>query len=224
MIKQQRNNFELKLFQFLLIGFFSFTVVIALLNAFSVEVNLYDVQFYLMLLFTLTILYKPFRIVFFRCIFYLLKRTIVTIKSIVCRKDTMLEAGNIDEMTSLEFKHFLKSFFEKKGFVAMVIHHSEYQIADLILWKGTKKYVVKAAYSSSRQSIRPIQEAMSAMNHHRANDSIVVSNQFFTNSAKILAEIANVKLIDREELIDTLNAYSNKKYIFQSALSFILHK
>lgn len=223
MMKQRRKEAEYKLFQFLIVCIFSFVVVIALLNALSIEPNMYNLQFYFLLLFTITILYKPFRITFFRLLFYIVKKTISTIKGMF-RKELLLDIDAIDEMNHTEFKYFLKDFFERKGFVAIIIHHTDFHIADLILWKGTKKYVVKAVNSSSKQSIRPIQEVISSMKHHRANESYVVTNQYFTNSAVILSELHDVVLIDREELIDTLNAHHNKKYIFQSALSFILHK
>lgn len=210
---------EVKFTQLLLISALCFTIVISLLNSLSIEPNLLDFQFYLLFLLVLSFIYKPFGLFIIKG----LKHTLLFIKSLFVKNKKNLVIEEIDRLDGKEFEQFLKVVFEKEGYRAEITQASFDYGTDLILTKGRKKYVVQAKRRNSKVGIRAIQEIVASIKQYNATGAIVVTNHFFTASAKRLAKTNDVELIDRDTLIKLLNG-SNKKYRFATALSLILNK
>lgn len=74
--------------------------------------------------------------------------------------------------------------------------------ADLILETETQRIAVQAKRYKSKVGIKAVQEIASAKSHYRANETWVVTNNFFTAAAVELAQSNGVKLCDRNFLID----------------------
>lgn len=213
-----------KLCEFIIISIFSFTIVIALFNVLSIEFNVYDIRLYLMLLMTIVLIYKPLRISIFRLIFFSLIKSIFIIKNIISNKELMQkDFQEIEKLNGLDFDYLLKNLFEMRGYIATVTTGMENQRANLILWKGTKKYIVKTNGISKRVCVRDVQAILTSRKNYGADEVLVVTNHYFSNSAIKFAKINNITLIDHDQLIHMMNN-SEKKLIFQTALSFIIHK
>ncbi|BDH63148.1 hypothetical protein MTP04_32780 [Lysinibacillus sp. PLM2] len=210
---------EVKFTQLLLINALCFTIVITLLNSLSIEPNLLDFQFYLLFLLVLSFIYKPFGLFIIKG----LKRTFLFTKRLFVKNKKYLFIEEIDQLDGKEFKHFLKAVFEKEGYRTEFTQSSLDYGADLILTKGRKKYVVQAKRRNSTVGIKAIQEIVASVKQYNATGAIVVTNHYFTSSAKRLAKSNNVQLIDRDTLTNLLNG-SNKKYRLATALSLILNK
>jgi restriction system protein len=104
----------------------------------------------------------------------------------------------IDKLDGIEFEHFLKPIFERKGYVTTVTQGSGDYGADLILRKGHKKYVVQARRYSSNIGVGAVQQVVGAIRYYRASGAIVVTNQYFTPAAIELAKVNKVHLIGIE--------------------------
>ncbi|MBU9721347.1 MULTISPECIES: restriction endonuclease [Bacillaceae] len=115
--------------------------------------------------------------------------------------------NEVDSMDGLEFEHFLKPLFEAKGFHAKVTQGSGDFGADLKLTKQGRTTVVQAKRYSNSIGVSAIQQVVSAKAVYKAQDAIVVTNQFYTPAAKKLAKVNRVKLIDRNELKDMITDY-----------------
>jgi len=67
------------------------------------------------------------------------------------------------------------------------------------------KKINRAKRYASRVGVGAIQEISSAKNYYKADRTAVVTNNYFTDSAKELAKVNNVKLIDRDALYRLIN-------------------
>jgi restriction system protein len=152
-----------------------------------------------MLLIPLFILftYKPVRCKIFNVIR-------VFTKSLRCRSSLPDAIEEIDKLDGIEFEHFLKSIFERKGYVTTVTQGSGDYGADLILRKGHKKYVVQAKRYSRNIGVGTVQQVVGAIRYYRASGAIVVTNQYFMPSAIELAKVNKVHLIDRNKLAEMI--------------------
>lgn len=109
---------------------------------------------------------------------------------------------DIDKMDGLDFEYYLSILFKEMGYKAIVTNASHDFGADLILKKGNHKIVVQAKRYGYKKnvSIGAIQEVFASQRYHNADESWVITNSYFTKSAKQLAKPCNVHLKDRYEL------------------------
>jgi restriction system protein len=81
------------------------------------------------------------------------------------------------------------------------------QGADLLIRKYGEKIVVQAKRYNSKVSNSAIQEAVASVRFYSADKAYVVTSNYFTKSACELAQCNNVRLIDRDELIELTSKY-----------------
>jgi restriction system protein len=110
---------------------------------------------------------------------------------------------DIDRMDGSEFEYYLVVLFEKIGIPATQTPLSGDYGADLIL-EGNERVVIQAKRYQSKVGIKAVQEINSAKNYYMAQEGWVITNNYFTEPAKKLAESTCVKLIDRDELVDLI--------------------
>lgn len=110
----------------------------------------------------------------------------------------------IDLMDGVQFEHYLSVLFEKLGYKTNVTKATGDYGADLILKKDNEKIVVQAKRYSKNVGIKAVQEISASKSHYNADSAWVVSNSMFTKSAKELAVSNDVRLIDRNSLIDLI--------------------
>ncbi len=110
----------------------------------------------------------------------------------------------IDQMTGEEFEQFLGELFKRRGFKITYTSTSGDYGADLILGDGDEKIAVQAKRYSGNVGVKAVQEIIGAVKMYEANEAWVVTNSYFTKQAIKLAEINEVYLIDRDELIDMI--------------------
>jgi len=110
----------------------------------------------------------------------------------------------IDQMTGEEFEQFLGELFKKRGFKITYTSISGDYGADLILRDGDEKIAVQAKRYSGNVGVKAVQEVIGAVKMYDADEAWVVTNSYFTKQATKLAEINEVYLIDRDELIDII--------------------
>ena len=111
----------------------------------------------------------------------------------------------IDMMNGNEFEHFVSELFSKMGFCAEVTKQSGDQGLDVIAEKSGKKIGIQAKCYSNAVGNSAIQEAVAGMNYYRCDKAIVVTNNYFTNSAIDLANANNVVLWDRSILKEKIS-------------------
>ena len=120
------------------------------------------------------------------------------------KKISQSSISQIDNMSGIEFEIFLKTIFRKLGYSAQTTKTTGDFGADLILYKDGNKIIVQAKRYNKHVGVSAIQESYSAMKYYHANESWVVTNNYFTRQAEELAKTNHVKLIDRNKLIDLI--------------------
>lgn len=110
---------------------------------------------------------------------------------------------DIDKMSGLDFELYLSILFKKLGYRTIVTNASHDFGADVILKKNNHKIVLQAKRYAYKKnvSISAIQEVFAAQQYHKADESWVITNSYFTKSANKLATACNVKLKDRQDLV-----------------------
>lgn len=116
----------------------------------------------------------------------------------------------IDALTGEEFEDVAKLMFEYVGYKVDKTPASSDYGADLILKKRFTIAVQAKLYYKHGVGSHAIQEVTSALKYYSADIACVITNWKFTANAKILAQLQNVILIDREEIVKFLTDVKNK--------------
>lgn len=114
---------------------------------------------------------------------------------------------DIDRMDGLQFEFYLKALFKELGYKAEVTKASSDFGADLIIKNNNEKIVVQAKRYKykSNVSLDAVQQIYTAIPYYKADAGWIITNSFYTKSAKKLADITNIKLLNRHELINFIN-------------------
>jgi len=105
-----------------------------------------------------------------------------------------------NKLNGYEFEEFLKNIFKDLGYIAIQTPLSGDQGADLVMSKDSKKIVVQAKKYTGKVANKAIQEVIAARGYYKADEAIVVTNNFFTESAIELALKCNIELWDGDKL------------------------
>ncbi|MGG2134668.1 restriction endonuclease [Bacillus sp. S2(2024)] len=119
----------------------------------------------------------------------------------------ILTIAHCDGMTGRTFEYYLKELFELMGHKTKLTTASNDQGADVIVWMNEKKYAVQAKRYKGNVGNKAVQEVYSAKAYYGCHAAMVVTNSYFTDSAKRLAESTGVELADRSELQRWLKRY-----------------
>ena len=110
----------------------------------------------------------------------------------------------IDNTTGREFETFMVELFEKLGYSTTITNRSKDHGCDMMLQQGEHRIAVQAKRSESELNFTSVQRALDSLKKYRGQLAIVVTNNKFISSAKQLAKIKNVALIDRKKLLDLI--------------------
>jgi len=107
----------------------------------------------------------------------------------------------IDKMTGFEFEQFLSTLFKKFDYTTTVTKKSGDFGCDVILEKGFDRIAVQAKRSDSKVSLRAVQEIVASLKKYDARMGVVIANTKFTKSARQLAKVNDVTMINRNALL-----------------------
>lgn len=114
----------------------------------------------------------------------------------------------VDSMNGYEFESFLVELFRKKGCEVKSTPKGKDQGADLFVESFGSRIVIQAKNYLGNIGNKAVQEVIAAKQFYSCDDGMVITNRYFTPSAKELALRANIKLIDRTELQKYLDDYN----------------
>lgn len=118
-------------------------------------------------------------------------------------KKRMQQSGiaDVDEMTGNEFEEYIGWLFTAQGYnVSFTPTTGDYG-ADLILKKDKEIVVVQAKRYKQTVGIKAVQEVIPALMMYKATAAWVITNSTYTKQALALAKSNDVRMIDRDELI-----------------------
>lgn len=113
----------------------------------------------------------------------------------------------IDKMTGEEFELFTAAVLKGCGFIIEELTKTTGDYgADIIVSFAQIRIAVQCKRYSHPVGVKAVQEVISAMKHYDCEEAIVITNNYFTNQAEILAEDNEVvTLWDRNKLIQMRN-------------------
>jgi restriction system protein len=114
----------------------------------------------------------------------------------------------VDAMTGLEFEEFLALLFTSIGYDVKTTKKTGDQGADLFAVKFGKKIVIQAKNYTENVGNSAVQQVLAAKTFYSCDDSMVVTNSYFTPSAKELAKSGGVQLVDRRQLQNYIDEYN----------------
>jgi restriction system protein len=116
-------------------------------------------------------------------------------------KQALYTLAEIDEMDGYKFEEFMKHVYEQLGYSVYHTPFSGDQGADLILTSKKRiKTAVQVKRYSGKVSNSAVQEVVAAKGFYKCTEGVVVTNSYFTDSAKQLAKANFIDLVDRNEL------------------------
>ena len=118
------------------------------------------------------------------------------------RQYSMLE---IDKMLPAQFESFVAELFVGFGYKAETTKLSGDQGIDVVAKKGNQILAIQAKHYNQAVGNHAIMEVVGGAKFYNATICYVVTNNYFTKSAKELAAANNVILWDRDKLIEKLS-------------------
>lgn len=108
----------------------------------------------------------------------------------------------IDEMDGFVFEEYCDAVFWKLGYKVKITPQSGDHGADLVLWKDGVRSVVQCKRWNYYVRETAVLEVLNSKGYYQAENAIVITNSTFTKAARELADVNDVKLIDRKWLSD----------------------
>ena len=112
-------------------------------------------------------------------------------------KINVYNISQLDFLSGIEFENYLKSLFENMGYTVEMTKTTGDYGADLIITKKNKSTIVQAKCYNHTVGVKAVQEIISARNHYKIYDAMVVTNNYFSREAENLAVESDVTLADR---------------------------
>lgn len=123
----------------------------------------------------------------------------------------VINMSHIDAMEGHEFEHFIADLLRKSGYQKVeVTRGSGDQGVDVLAEKDDIRYAIQCKCYSSDLGNTPVQEVNTGKMLYQCHIGVVVTNRYFTQSAREAAKATGVLLWDRtklEKLIDAVLAF-----------------
>lgn len=120
-------------------------------------------------------------------------------------QETEYTIDDIDLMTGQEFENFIAELFSRLGYETEVTKASRDQGIDVVASKNGVKIGIQTKCYSGTIGNRAIQEAVAGKNYYRLDKAMVITNNYFTESAQQLARANSIVLWDRNTLKEKIN-------------------
>lgn len=128
---------------------------------------------------------------------------------------------SINSLSGQDFEEFLYYLFLNLGFDVIKTKSSHDYGADLLLKINNITIAVQSKlYYKHSVGTSSVQEVYSSIKYYNARTGIVVTNSYFTSSAKTLAKSTNVILWDRETLIKLIGLQGSERRMFKNKLLY----
>ncbi|WP_299791446.1 restriction endonuclease [uncultured Shewanella sp.] len=107
----------------------------------------------------------------------------------------------IDTMDGLEFEHYVAWLLSQKNYTDVEVTKGSGDFgADIIACRNGRRYTVQVKRHAQKISRRAISDACAAKDYYNCTNSMVVTNNYFTQNAIEFAMSVNCELIDRDTL------------------------
>jgi len=106
----------------------------------------------------------------------------------------------VDKMSGTEFEEFLLVHFKQMGYRSRLTPVTTDYGADLVLEKDDVKTVVQAKRWGQKVGVEAVQQILGAMGYYKASKAIVITNNYCSKNAHVLADSNNIEIWNRDTL------------------------
>lgn len=134
---------------------------------------------------------------------------------IVIRQFSRLTLKKLDNMEGHDFEYACAGILKANGFHDIEVTKGSGDFGvDIIAMKKRKKYAVQCKRYDKKLGNPAVQEVIAGLAYYGCEVGAVMTNSYFTDSARKLAEVNGVELWDRDKLSVMLRKQGNaKKYL-----------
>ena len=115
------------------------------------------------------------------------------------------DLSKLDNTSGREFEEFVIELFKKLGYSTTVTNRSKEYGCDMMLQQSNYRVAVQTTRSESELTFTSVQRVLDSSRKYDSQMSVVITNNKFLSSAKNLAKIKNVVLIDRKKLLELID-------------------
>lgn len=118
----------------------------------------------------------------------------------------------VDQMSGFEFEQYCYFLLLNSGYdSAVTTNDGPDQGVDVIATKNKEKYAIQCKRWNKKVGNKAIQEIYAGKDYYQLQHAMVITNHYFTDSAKQLAKKLNVHLWDRDTLTKLIETRHYKK-------------
>lgn len=111
---------------------------------------------------------------------------------------------SVDEMTGWEFEKWLRCFLERVGYeVEPTPYRGDFGADFVLTWNGIR-IAVQAKRSTRPVGVRAVQEVVAAASYYGCERAMVITNNYYTEQAVLLARANGVWVRSRDDLAKKL--------------------
>lgn len=130
----------------------------------------------------------------------------------------------LDKMDGHQFEYACADILKANGYKHVKVTRSSGDFGvDIIAEKDKVRYAIQCKRYNHKLDNTPIQEVVGGLAYYQCDKGAVMTNQYFTEPAKQLAQVNDIKLLDRDTLshmVDkTEKSFDDKLNLFRSYLT-----
>lgn len=130
----------------------------------------------------------------------------------------------LDKMDGHQFEYACADILKANGYKHVKVTRSSGDFGvDVIAEKDNVRYAIQCKRYNHKLDNTPIQEVVGGLAYYQCDKGAVMTNQYFTEPAKQLAQVNDIKLLDRDTLshmVDkTEKSFDDKLNLFRSYLT-----
>lgn len=148
-------------------------------------------------------------------IFLIILLIIIIVAIIMHRKNKKFtsldeELEKIDMMAGRDFEDYIVELLKYDGYknVERTKYSGDFGV-DIVASKNGIKCAIQCKRFNEKVNLKAVQEIVSGRKHYKCEKAIVVTNNYYANSAKELAFSNKVELLDRDYIISILKKKLN---------------
>lgn len=112
-----------------------------------------------------------------------------------------IDVLQLDKLSGEDFEKVVGELLKQHGFTSLEFTPKSCDFgADILAKSGEVKYAVQIKRSMGPVGIAAVQEVLGGMAYYGASKGMVITNSFFSTSAKELADRASIRLVSRDEI------------------------
>jgi HJR/Mrr/RecB family endonuclease len=124
-----------------------------------------------------------------------------------------------DSLSGDEFEDWLHRFFVKCGFeVEQTSYRRDFGADFILTWNGMRT-AVQAKSGHTRVGVNAVQQVVAAKAFYGCERAMVVTNQYFTEQAVLLADANSVFLRSREDLVRKIASFEDEAELRRADLT-----